>query len=519
MTRRGPRAFPAELTLVAAFAAWAFFPVVLLFIHAARTHTQFTGADGLIGAHGVLGADQLQYLAWARDSAGHGLASDLFTLGPSGHVYLEPVFAVIGLLDRAGVPLRIGYLALKALAVLALVLACAAWARRLLGDRLGPCAAALTLSLFVFTPIAALLTWLQSGSDSFLFQTYLIAGELLPASAIWGSEPSAFAVALMPVVLLATERALDGRRIGPALVAAGAALLASWLHPWQGITLVLILVGLALIRRREWGVIGAVAVAAALPLVYYLLLAHDNAAWRMASDYEHVSRFSALVLALGLGPLALLAALGVRRPRGSVSEQALLLWAPAALIAYFANDAFAPHALEGLSIPFAVLAVRGFARLRLPAIVGVVGIGLLTVPGLAYDARKFVRTTQSSLVQYYLPASDVAALRWVTGHAPRGGVLAPTPFATVVPAYTGRAVWVGYGYWSPHYAARSAAVDRLFAGRMRPASAARGFVVRTGARILIADCRHPGDLSPALGALVASVHRFGCARVYVLEPR
>ena len=40
--------------------------------------------------------------------------------------------------------------------------------------------------------------------------------------------------------------------------------------------------------------------------------------------------------------------------------------------------------------------------------------------------------------------------------APPGGVLAPTPFAAVVPARTGRAVWVGHGYWSQDYAAAPA---------------------------------------------------------------
>ena len=126
-----------------------------------------------------------------------------------------------------------------------------------------------------------------------------------------------------------------------------------------------------------------------------------------------------------------------------------------------------------------------------------------------------MRTADSSVVQYYLPQSDARALRWIDTQAPPGGVLAPTPFAVVVPAQTGRAVWVGHGYWSRDYEARAREVDRLFGDRMSRAQARR-FVTSTGAAILVSDCKHPRDLTRALAPLLGTVHRFGCARVYVL---
>ena len=101
MPERGPRASAAEIVLLVALVAWGIFPVVLLLAHAGQLHARFTGADGLIGADGVLGADQLQYLAWARDAAHHVLSSDLFSLEPSGHVYLEPLFTITGGLYRS----------------------------------------------------------------------------------------------------------------------------------------------------------------------------------------------------------------------------------------------------------------------------------------------------------------------------------------------------------------------------------------------------------------------------------
>jgi hypothetical protein len=516
-----------EKALLAALAAWGLFPLVLLLVHAGQAHARFTGADGLIGADGVLGADQLQYLAWARDAGAHGLASDLFSLAPSGHVYLEPIFTIVGALHRIGLSLTLAYLLFKPLAIVALLLAAVAWARRTFADQLAARGAVVALSLFLYTPLAALFSWTQMGGGSFRFSLYLLGYELLAANKLWGYVPSALALALVPVALLAIERALTAQEAAatgsrgawqPVTVAAGASLVASWLHPWQGITLIIIFAGLGVLGRgRHWLALAMAALGAALPLGYYYLLSHSDPAWKLASHYEVIPRLPALVLLAGLGPLALIAALGVRRPRGDVLEQALLLWIAACLITYFVNDSFAAHALQGLSLPLAVLIVRGGQRLRVPWPLGLLAVGVLTIPGLAYDARKFVNTARNQkLVQYYLPRGDARALDWVSGHAPPGGVLAPTPFALVVPAQTGRAVWVGHGYWSRDYFGRARRVDRLFTGRMRPA-AARAFVTSTGAALLVADCRHRANLTRPLGHLIGAVHRFGCARVYVLR--
>ena len=527
--------------MLAGLAVWALFPLVLLLVHSGHLHARFTGADGLIGADGVLGADQLQYLAWVRDAGAHGgLASDLFSFSEGGHVYLQPLFAISGALYRLGLSLPVAYLLWKAVAIVAMGLAAVAWARRFFADELAARASAVTISLFLCTPLAALYSWTQWASSSFRFSLYLLGDELLAADKLWGYIASAIGLALVPVALLATERALrpgpgsagtTGGRHGPGrarhdsvaarplILAALASLVASWLHPWQGITLGLIFVGLAVVRRlRGWAALAVPAIGAGLPLLYYDLLSHHDAAWRLAGQHEVIARLPAIVLLAGFGPLALIAAFGVRRPDGDLIEQALLLWMGACFVTYFANDAFAPHALQGLSLPFAVLAVRGWRRLRLPAALGAAAVALITIPGLAFNARKFVRTANSSkLVQYYLPQSDAQALDWVSRHGPPGGVLAPTPFAAVVPSQTGRAVWVGHGYWSRDYPAQARQADRLFGGHM-PAAAARAFVGSTGASILVSDCRHRADLTRKLGTDLRAVHQFGCARVYVIKP-
>jgi hypothetical protein len=533
MRNPGRRFSSAEIALLVALAAWGLFPVVLLLVHAGQTHTSLTGADGLIGADGILGADQLQYLAWARDSGTHGLASDLFTLTPTGHVYLEPVFAVTGALWRAGLSLPLAYLLWKPVAIVGMFLAGVAWARRAFGEQFAARAATVALALFLFTPIDALVTWTQSGSTSFRFQIYLLGDELLGADKIWGYIPSALALALVPVALLAAERALDpylgtrpahramlrSVRPGPLVLSAVAGGLATWLHPWQGITLIVIYIAVGVWQREKGGVALIVpALGAALPLLYYYLLREDNAAWALASHYEQVGRLSPLVLLAGFGPLFVFAAAGLRNPRDSVFEQIQLVWIPAAFVTYWVNGAFPPHAFQGVTFPLAVLAVRGAQRLRLGLILGTLAVLVATVPGLAYNARKFVRTADRDHVQYYLPAGDAAALAWIDGHAAAGGVLAPMPISVVVPSQTGHAVWIGDGYWSQDYFARLSEVRALFKGHLRP-RAALAFVRSTGARLLLSDCQHRHDVGRALAPAIASTHHFGCARVYVLRGR
>jgi hypothetical protein len=528
MSHATPRVTRGELALLAALVCWGLFPLVLLLIHAADTHTRLTGADGLIGADGELGGDQLQYLAWVRDASAHGLAADLFRLTDIRRVYLQPLFTISGGLYRLGLPLAVAYWVFKPVAIATLGIGAIAWARRMFGDQAGARAATVALSLFLSVPATELFGWTHTGKGGLAFPLFLLGSELHGADKIWGYVPSAIALGLMPIALLATERALAlataqrpsrARRAGAITLATAAALIASWLHPWQGVTLILILAGLVALRRgRGVTTLAAPALAAALPLVYYYALSHADPAWSLASTYEATRRAPAITLIVGFGPLALIAAPGLRRPRGEMIEQALLLWIAATFVNYFLNNSFPPHAYQGLAFPFSVLAVRGFQRLRLPVIVGWVGVGLLTIPGMVSDARKLVRTFDKPLVQYYLPHDDVAALHWVTHHAPPGGVLAPIPFASVIPSQTGRAVWVGNGYWSRNYPVQSKLAKRLFFGHMRP-TAAQSFVAGTGARVLVSDCAHHANLSASLGPMVASMHTFGCARVYVLTPR
>jgi hypothetical protein len=504
----------AERILLGALLAWGLAPIVLMAWHALSAHLRLTGADGIIGA------DQLQYLAWTRDAGAHGLAANLFEIAPGGHVYAQPLFTLSGALWRLGLPIAAAYWLWKPVAVLILFAGAAAFtARAFSRARSGSRLAALTLSLFMLAPIASLLAWVHIFSLGFRTDALTLGAEMFPAGQLWGYLPSAIAIGLLAIALLSVERLLAAPAAGrrPMAVACGTALLISWLHPWQGVTLILILLGLAIWDRRRAVIrLAGPALAAAVPLGYYLALSRFDSAWKLAAHNEVVPRPGLAALAVVLAPLLLLAGAGIRRPGRDSFERALLLWVPAGLITYGLVSSFPSHGLESLSLPLAVLMVRGWQRLRLSAVLGVAALCVVTLPGIVYDARTFSDTASGPLQEYYIGASDAHALDWVRTRAPRGGVLAPPLFAIVVPSQTGRAVWVGHEFWSRDYRTRASEAATLFAGAF-DARTAQSLVRRSGARLVLADCAHPAPLAPRLGTTIVAIHRFGCASVYVVR--
>lgn len=504
-----------EWALLAVLAAWALVPIVAMIVRAAASGDHLTGADGPVAG------DQLQYLAWVRDAGNHVLAANLFGLTPSPRVYLQPLFTISGLLWRAGVPLVAAYWVWKPVAVAVLFLGVALWARRMLttpNSRL----AALVLGVFLFTPLAALAGWTTIGSAADRSNVLILAGEVFSAGDLWGYLPTAIAIGLLPIALLASERKIASAERGraaraPAAIAAGASLLASWLHPWQGVTLALILMAVgAWGTARDRRALLVPLLATLLPLIYYGSLSRLDPAWKLAAHNDVVSRMPVVILLVAIGPIVLVAIAGVRPPGKDLLERALLIWPVASIATYFLVSAFPSHAFEGLGLPLAVLAVRGWRRLPVPPVLGTLALAAITLPGMAYEARAFDNVASSSIQQYYLTPSDARALDWMAAHAPPGGLLARTIFAVGVPSQTDRAVWVGHEFWSRDYAARSEIADALFGGRLA-AEQARLAVSRSRVRLVVSDCGAAKDPGPVLAPIVESAHHFGCASVYVVR--
>jgi hypothetical protein len=126
----------------------------------------------------------------------------------------------------------------------------------------------------------------------------------------WGYPFGLLSLAAAISALAICARAHPSRRAR--IAAAGLALLCSWLHPWQGETLIVILLaGLWLSRRPRFRVRLAldlraavwVICAASLPLCYYAALGLLDPAWRRGAVIG-ANAPSAWFLALYLAPSA-----------------------------------------------------------------------------------------------------------------------------------------------------------------------------------------------------------------------
>ncbi len=308
---------------------------------------------------------------------------------------------------------------------------------------------------------------------------------------------------------------------------------ASTLHPWQGETLILIVLLAELIRWREhqtWRslLLPAVTIAVTgLPLLYFLALGDLDLNWalaRLASKHT----FPLVSIAVAAGPLALVALLGYRgRPR-SFLELLSRIWPLVALIIYVlsatALSATPLHAFNGITVPLAVLAVLGVQRTRfsaLPAARVVTGLAVLacTIPANAYAlaiAHTYVNPATGNA--NFITRDERNALAYLNRDRDGGGVLTQFYLGEVVPGRTGRHTLVGDCLWSePRCMPRSEAADALFNGVMSRVPAQR-FVIRSKARFILASCAPHVDLRHLLGGLIADVHHFGCATVYELKP-
>jgi hypothetical protein len=266
MDRTRPRPGIAELSILAVFVA-ASFSVFLVDAGNAAIHNRV-----FIGADGQWANDQLQYLAWATDAGHHGLIANLYAFDLGGHVFLHPVWLLTGLLRvRVGISYTLLLALWKLAAVLALFTVVRAYARSLLGGNARAVAVAMVIALFMVSPAYLIANRLNLGGSG------LINLETFSVYWINGYFPIALAVAAMIWFLLQAPSLLDDaasprsdrRRM---LVTGAAGLAASWLHPWQGMVLIVIVAGLILWERPAWTRHRRLLVpllATAAPLVYY----------------------------------------------------------------------------------------------------------------------------------------------------------------------------------------------------------------------------------------------------------
>lgn len=533
--RPGPRSWGREsLRLIrehalafAVVCVVGFGPLLAIAIYVAGHGGVLTGVNG--GDY----FDQFQYLAWIRDEGSHLLASNLWVTGSTPHDYLHPMYLISGLLWRLGLNIQLAYILWKPVAVLVLFLGFAVYVRETVEGGRWARMAAVALALFYVTPLLPFDDWLHYLSAGQNYRLVIAVNDPDAVLNLWGLEHTAIAMGLMPVFLLAGERALRGgaprQRIW-LITASVAGMLVSWLHPWQGAILLGILVGLFVVRgpRRRYLRLTVPVCATLAPLVYGLVLSRTDASWHAfeVGSTQGVLLPPLWMLIAAFAPIGVFSVLGLRRP-ASDRDWMLLLWIPVTAMVYVVIPQFPPHALCGISLPLAVLAVAGWrravARLRPPraasAIVAVVAVLLLTVPYLVDPLSKVPNNFAHSPIgaasreMYELTDAQSAALRFLD-HDPRSGaVLAPWFLSLSVPAFTDRRVFVGHLQWEPQGVL---AQDQAFFGdpkHLPSAATRRSILAATKARFVVAACDSP-SLESALAPVARAVARFGCVTVY-----
>ena len=447
------------------------------------------------------------------------LFANRFDVAQDPHLFFHPGFALSGLAWRLGVSLQVAALLWKPITLVALFLGFAAYVRRLLprSDRTGQ-AAALVLALFFVTPATPLLDWLGLGSGTLQYGTQVIGLEMFPAGYLWGGFPGVLSVAAMPLFLLGVERILEPSRRARgrsprwyALWTGVAGLVASWFHPWQGMTLLVIVAGLVAWDRfdRRYLALSVPVLLTIAPLLYLFALSHTDSSWATASAFHPNYRHFGLWLVLGLAP-AVLALPGFRGSNLDVQERALRLWPAAAILVYFGlRQSWFYHAFVGASLPLAILAVRGWPRLAMPRAIAVATILAVTVPGMAWTVQQL----EKGKADHFFTDDESDALAYLERSPRPGAVMAPLWLGQAVPAFADRNTWLGHYTWTPDYGTRLQQAEALFGGQMS-APQARKLVRNAGVAFVATDCRDQANLTMLLGPLVAHVRHFGCATVY-----
>ena len=197
--------------------------------------------------------------------------------------------------------------------------------------------------------------------------------------------------------------------------------------------------------------------------------------------------------------------------RRDPSDAVLWCWLAASALAFLVLRADArAAALEGIGLPLAILAVKGWQRLRLPALLSALTLAVAILPGAGYAGASYHDYVNDNYGPFTATRGELAALRAL----PAGPVLATPYISPLVPIFGGRSTTSPPTPATPGTTTTETLND-LFDGRLS-AAAARAIVTASRATAVLSDC-HTGraPLGPSLASLRFTARRFGCAALYV----
>lgn len=497
-----------------------------------------------IGAAGRNPSDDLQYLQWATDGAHNGLIANLYGTATAAHVFFHPIWLLTGALH---VWAHVPYVVLIGILQFGTATIVVATTERYVNHVLGRSSLfTVALALFATTPLYLLVRVLNPSSTSTGI-TAVVIRELMPLVQMDGDFSITLTIAgvmwflmLLGPLFEAEEPMglLPSLTYGRAWLTGLLGAAVSLLHPWQGITLLAIMVLTVLLRHSNRTAKAAVlpGILTCLPLIYYKVLPYLDASWHAASTGQ---RQSLLPLSESQHWLAMTAALCLAyalpgmpawiKKRPTTSDLMVRLWIVGVAVAFLVSPTARLHALDGLSIPIAVLVAEsravvwasGESRRAARRAARSVWSGFVLLIGLSGPVA-YIQLTHYSLNPMAsgaaLPAADGRALD-ALAKLPRGYVLTTPELGDWVPVITDDPTWVGHPIWTHDFRQRQRIADHLFASdsSLTP-GVARSEVSATTARYVVIPCGSSSWLVPVLVSHEWRASAFGCATLLVNPP-
>ena len=431
--------------------------------------------------------DANTYFTWIRQAAeGNILFQIKYTHEPHVQAFFHPLFLVMGLLVRAGVPLEIVWYGTQALAVITLVFMLYVFYSRYF--------VAVRKRLF------ALVLSCVAGGFGFLMFAFRIWPAFkwrpvdveLPEATIGYSMmwPAvfAFSIALMLAIFLLLISYQHDRRWRLLVTAGFLSLILALIHPYDSVIVAFVAALYLFITLGRKAFLPLVVVGAfiAVPAAYHVWLLQDpvfaeHATFSMLSP-------SPIAYVVGFGFVLMLAILGIIEAMRTghvrrASDWLLpIAWAVVLPVMLYFPISFQRRLVEGAIVTLVLFTVVGLERIwsivkialggstRLTAVfrwglmtLSIVIMGLTTVTHVLYD----VRNVQSGSFPFYFTDGMVEAMEWLEDNTAREDVVLSTwGTGNFIPRVSGNTVFLGHGAQTVHAVDKHFLAEDFFSGRM-----------------------------------------------------
>jgi hypothetical protein len=433
--------------------------------------------EGALFTGSLVNHDDLStYLSAMRQGA-NGRWLFHFTVSPEpwqDRLMLLPYILAGKLLDTTGISLLTGYHVFRLAAALFAMWAFLVWANQLF-----PGEARLQLTTWLFIVFGAGLSWLFTplwNEATAAYAPDLFMPEWTPFMALFHTPHFALGVGLELLLFVCLLRAIQD---GPnqwqwpllgAFLALCLGLTYVYHIPMAGLIIGLYLLSLAVQQQsipwRAWLAGGLILTPLPPLLFYYGGYAYRDPYFAQYARTEHIIPPPPLLGAfVGLGVVALLAIVGVRRWLQERRTWLVPLWVAGNLLAlYLPVLNFTGRFALGLFVPVATLAAFGLERLILPSIQHTSFFTrfsrytstpaeslrrvflFLVIPSTIilpfWTARS---VTQTAGFPYYMPAGEVRAMTWLADHTDDQALyLADYPIGNFLPRLAEGKTFVGH---------------------------------------------------------------------------